>query len=255
MKKEFTKLLKENQGIIHKVCNVYFYNNLEKEDYIQEIILELWKAFPNFKGQSKFSTWIYRVALNTAIVMKGNWNRNFAVLTSSNQDDILFSDYKLFVKYTRDSIMRKLLSTQLKDFSNFSATRSNDKATSLNWRIPINLNDEEILEILTNMSEYGNYYNFLIKENRKFYVIAEFLNYCTNDGTEVNIFPDFTKLDTNIKSRIDHGFNLDKGWNGALDDYIINDLLTQKQIIAFNYWKATIGLDKARRLTTRKIIM
>lgn len=67
MKKEFTKLLTENQGIIHKVCNVYFYDNLEKEDYIQEIILELWKAFPNFEGQSKFSTWMYRVALNTAI--------------------------------------------------------------------------------------------------------------------------------------------------------------------------------------------
>lgn len=67
MKKEFTKHLKEHQGIIHKICNVYFYNRLEKEDYFQEIVIELWKAFPNFKGQSKFSTWMYRVALNSAI--------------------------------------------------------------------------------------------------------------------------------------------------------------------------------------------
>lgn len=67
MKKEFTKLLKENQGIVHKICNIYFYDRLEKEDYFQEIVLELWRAFPNFKGQSKFSTWMYRVALNSAI--------------------------------------------------------------------------------------------------------------------------------------------------------------------------------------------
>lgn len=67
MKKEFTKLLKENQGIIHKICNIYFFNRKEKDDYFQEIIIELWRAFPNFQGQSKFSTWMYRVALNTAI--------------------------------------------------------------------------------------------------------------------------------------------------------------------------------------------
>ena len=67
MKKEFTKLLKENQGIVHKICNIYFYNRLDKEDYFQEIVIALWNAFPSFKGQSKFSTWMYRVALNTAI--------------------------------------------------------------------------------------------------------------------------------------------------------------------------------------------
>lgn len=67
VKKEFTKLLKENQGIIHKVCNIYFCKKPEKEDYFQEIVIELWKAFPFFKGQSKFSTWMYRVALNSAI--------------------------------------------------------------------------------------------------------------------------------------------------------------------------------------------
>lgn len=67
MKKEFTKLLKENQSIVHKICNIYFFNRYEKEDYFQEIVIELWKAFPGFKKQSKFSTWMYRVALNTAI--------------------------------------------------------------------------------------------------------------------------------------------------------------------------------------------
>lgn len=67
MEKEFTELLIENQGILHKICNLYFSNRIEKEDYQQELIIQLWKAFPSFKNQSKFSTWMYRVCLNGAI--------------------------------------------------------------------------------------------------------------------------------------------------------------------------------------------
>jgi len=67
MEKEFTGLLYQNQGIVHKICNLYFGNRIEKEDYQQELIIQLWKAFPSFKNQSKFSTWMYRVCLNTAI--------------------------------------------------------------------------------------------------------------------------------------------------------------------------------------------
>jgi len=67
MEKEFTELLIQNQGIIYKICNVYFNNHAEKEDYQQELIIQLWKAFPSFNNQSKFSTWMYRVCLNAAI--------------------------------------------------------------------------------------------------------------------------------------------------------------------------------------------
>jgi RNA polymerase sigma-70 factor, ECF subfamily len=67
MEKEFTELLHQNQGIVHKICNLYFYNRIEKEDYKQELIIQLWKAFPTFLQQSKFSTWMYRVCLNAAI--------------------------------------------------------------------------------------------------------------------------------------------------------------------------------------------
>lgn len=67
MEKEFFKLVNASQGILQKICNIYFYGNPYKEDYYQEIIIRLWKAYPNFKNQSTFSTWLYRVALNTAI--------------------------------------------------------------------------------------------------------------------------------------------------------------------------------------------
>lgn len=67
MEKEFIELINTHHGILWKICNVYFYGSSYKEDYYQEILIRLWKAFPNFKGQSAFSTWMYRVALNAAI--------------------------------------------------------------------------------------------------------------------------------------------------------------------------------------------
>ncbi len=64
---QFIQLLGEHQKIIHKVCNLYMNHPLDKEDLFQEITLQAWKGYAQFKGQSKFSTWLYRVALNTAI--------------------------------------------------------------------------------------------------------------------------------------------------------------------------------------------
>lgn len=56
-----------NQAIIHKVCNLYAHAKADREDLFQEILIQLWRAFPSYKGESKFSTWMYRVCLNTAI--------------------------------------------------------------------------------------------------------------------------------------------------------------------------------------------
>jgi RNA polymerase sigma-70 factor (ECF subfamily) len=64
---EFVRLVDESQGIIHKVCRMYCDDDTHREDLFQEIILQLWKSYPSFKGESKFSSWMYRVALNVAI--------------------------------------------------------------------------------------------------------------------------------------------------------------------------------------------
>ena len=53
--------------MIYKVCRMYTYTSADKEDLFQEIVIQLWNAYPKFRGESKFSTWLYRVALNTAI--------------------------------------------------------------------------------------------------------------------------------------------------------------------------------------------
>lgn len=66
-KSEFSLLIQNNQGIIHKVTNVYANNSADREDLFQEICLQLWKSYKSFRHESEFSTWMYRVALNTAI--------------------------------------------------------------------------------------------------------------------------------------------------------------------------------------------
>lgn len=66
---QFVTELECNQNIVHKVCSIYTDNREAHNDLFQEITIQLWKAYPKFRGDSKFSTWMYRVALNTAITL------------------------------------------------------------------------------------------------------------------------------------------------------------------------------------------
>ncbi len=65
--KKFIKLINEHQGLIHKVCIMYENDREVRNDLFQEIVLQLWKSFPTFRGEAKITTWMYRIALNTAI--------------------------------------------------------------------------------------------------------------------------------------------------------------------------------------------
>lgn len=73
MKKElehqFVDLLEKNQNIVHKVCRIYTNDRDAHNDLFQEVTIQLWKAYPKFRGDAKFSTWMYRVSLNTAITL------------------------------------------------------------------------------------------------------------------------------------------------------------------------------------------
>ena len=66
-KDDFLRLISENKGIIIKICNAYCSNAVDREDLAQEIIYTLWKGCKTFIPDFKFSTWMYRVALNVAI--------------------------------------------------------------------------------------------------------------------------------------------------------------------------------------------
>lgn len=64
---EFIKSITPHEGILIKVSKIYMDNRTDQEDLKQEILFQLWKAYPSFKGKSQFSTWLYQVAINTAI--------------------------------------------------------------------------------------------------------------------------------------------------------------------------------------------
>ncbi len=80
--KEFISLLNEHQKIIYKVCNLYMDRHADRDDLFQEITLQAWKAYANFRGDAKFSTWLYRVALNTAITFFRKEKRAPSIFTT-----------------------------------------------------------------------------------------------------------------------------------------------------------------------------
>jgi RNA polymerase sigma factor (sigma-70 family) len=66
-KEAFIGIIKENEGLIYKVARVYTNSREDEQDLYQEVVYRLWKCFGSFRNESKISTWMYRVALNTAI--------------------------------------------------------------------------------------------------------------------------------------------------------------------------------------------
>lgn len=65
--REFERYIREHELLLHKACRIYAYTDADRQDLFQEIVIQLWKSFPDFKGNAKISTWMYRVAINTAI--------------------------------------------------------------------------------------------------------------------------------------------------------------------------------------------
>ncbi|MDO6675937.1 RNA polymerase sigma-70 factor (ECF subfamily) [Tenacibaculum gallaicum] len=94
MKKElenkFLTDFEANQNIVHKVCRIYTTNQNAHNDLFQEITIQLWKNYSKFRGDAKFSTWMYRVALNTAISLYRKSTRSI-----KTQD---FTDYSFKIK-------------------------------------------------------------------------------------------------------------------------------------------------------------
>jgi RNA polymerase sigma-70 factor (ECF subfamily) len=87
---DFLNIFEQNIGIIIKISRAYTKIAQDREDLINDIALELWKSFKSFSGNSKISTWIYRVALNTSMNYKRK-KKNDSLFFSFNdlkKDDI-----------------------------------------------------------------------------------------------------------------------------------------------------------------------
>ena len=125
MEKEFLKSIHAYQKIVYKVCKIYRNSKEDQEDLFQEIVYQLWKSYPSFKGESKISSWIYRIALNTAMTVyrKGKLNIDYfeefpeqihpysESIVSENEERLFWALRKL------NDADKALISLYLEDFS------------------------------------------------------------------------------------------------------------------------------------------
>ena len=84
LEESFVQQLQENQNLIHKICRLYTDSEDAHKDLFQEITIQLWKAYPKFRGDSKFTTWAYRVGLNTAITLYRKKSRTVNTIEFDN---------------------------------------------------------------------------------------------------------------------------------------------------------------------------
>ena len=72
----FEQLLKENKHKIYRICRIYAATPIEPQDLFQEVVFQIWKSLPNFKGNSSVDTWVYRIALNVCLRSKMNLDKS-----------------------------------------------------------------------------------------------------------------------------------------------------------------------------------
>lgn len=96
-KKEFIAIIQENEGLIYKVTKVYSNSKEDAQDLYQEIVYQLWKSFSSFRHESKISTWMYRIALNTSIAHLNKEKRR--------RNQVAVDDWLLNKTDTTDTLM------------------------------------------------------------------------------------------------------------------------------------------------------
>lgn len=89
----FLSIIEINKGIIYKITNSYCKDTEDRKDLIQEIISQLWKSFDNYSDQYKYSTWIYRIALNVAISFYRKENRRKTISNPLSEGVFSFVDH------------------------------------------------------------------------------------------------------------------------------------------------------------------
>lgn len=158
LEEKFLLDFENNQNIAHKICRIYTTNQSAHNDLFQEITIQLWKNYPKFRGDSKFSTWMYRVALNTAISLYRKSTRrvktqditDFAYKIKANDyDDTEEVQLKALYKaiYKLNDIDKALIFLYLEDkpYKEIAVTLG---ITSVNARVKMNRAKEKLKNLL-----------------------------------------------------------------------------------------------------------
>ena len=158
LEKEFLEKIEKHKGVIFKISKMYMDNFDDQKDLFQEITFQVWKAYPSFEGKSQFSTWLYRVALNTAIVfLKSEKRRGFILNDEVDNFKIIADDYdddqekKLAKMYKAiqqlNEIDKALIFYYLQDYSG-KEIAENMGITEVNARVKLNRAKEKLKQLI-----------------------------------------------------------------------------------------------------------
>ena len=158
LEKEFLEKIEKHKGVIFKISKMYMDNFDDQKDLFQEITFQVWKAYPTFEGRSAFSTWLYRIALNTAIIfLKSEKKRSFIQNDEVENFKITQHDYneeeELKLKKMYDAINqlnaidKALIFYYLEDFSGREIA-SQLGITEVNARVKLNRAKEKLKELI-----------------------------------------------------------------------------------------------------------
>ncbi|WP_312818247.1 RNA polymerase sigma factor [Kaistella carnis] len=158
LEKEFLEKIEKHKGVIFKISKMYMDNFDDQKDLFQEITFQVWKAYPTFEGKSQFSTWLYRVALNTAIIfLKSEKKRSFIQNYEVDKFKIVADDYnddqekKLAKMYKAiqqlNEIDKALIFYYLQDYSG-KEIAENMGITDVNARVKLNRAKEKLKQLI-----------------------------------------------------------------------------------------------------------
>ena len=158
VEKEFLEQIEKHKGVIFKISKMYMDNFDDQKDLFQEITFQVWKAYPSFEGKSQFSTWLYRVALNTAIIflksekrrsfIKNEEVENFKIVADDYDDDQekkLAKMYKAIQQLNESD--KALIFYYLQDYSGREIAE-NMGITEVNARVKLNRAKEKLKQLI-----------------------------------------------------------------------------------------------------------
>jgi len=87
----FLNLINQNQQRIQKICSIYAANAEDQRDLVQEVILNIWKAFPSFQGKASINTWLYRIILNVSL----KWSTTIKKQKTVAIDSLIFEPVQM----------------------------------------------------------------------------------------------------------------------------------------------------------------
>jgi RNA polymerase sigma-70 factor (ECF subfamily) len=160
---EFLNRIESHKGILYKVSKMYMDNHDDQQDLFQEIVCQLWKSYDTFRNESQFSTWMYRVSVNTAIVFLKKEKRKvdkYEIASENIKDDegdsaIKESQLDHFYKAVQklEKIDKAIIFYQLEGFSH-KEIGENLGISEGNARVKLNRAKEKLKEIIKNQG-YG----------------------------------------------------------------------------------------------------